>query len=78
LKGIQQIFHAVHNIFIDRSNNIWVSTDYGLKQFDAEKEFIPHGIYLMKRTLLRFPPIIFVVLNNMMTQHYLLQLVMPG
>jgi ligand-binding sensor domain-containing protein len=45
LKGLQQIFHAVHNIFIDRSNNIWVSTDYGLKQFDPLKR-IYTAVYL--------------------------------
>ena len=45
LKGIPQVFHAVHNIFIDRSNNIWVSTDYGLKQFDPLKR-IYTAVYL--------------------------------
>ena len=45
LKGIQQVFHAVRNIFIDRSNNIWVSTDYGLKQFDPLKR-IYTAVYL--------------------------------
>ena len=36
-KEVPQTFHFVYDIFIDNSNNIWVSTEYGLKQFDADK-----------------------------------------